>query len=262
MDKDSLERRTTDVGRVYFDSNSDKNYPSVTTVLNVMETPEGLKKWKQKNKGKNNRHWKDIMEFKGYRGTLLHYELLNPLSKEELHGQNERTAEKSLENEDVWERTDFEVEEDPLERTREGIEFAKNVWSDIKEQRGITDENILNVETFVVNSDLEYAGQFDLFYLDKEGDVTLCDLKTSSGVYDKHKLQTIAYNEAVDVDVDKLEVIRIHPDREEYEISQDSDWDKSREDYKRQLEYLRAKAKMEMDEEELDKIANEGVDDG
>jgi hypothetical protein len=90
----------------------------------------------------------------------------------------------------------------------------------------------------------------------------LCDLKTSSGIYDKHKLQTIAYNEAVDVDVDKLEVIRIHPDREEYEISQDSDWDKSREDYKRQLEYLRAKAKMEMDEEELDKIANEGVDDG
>jgi hypothetical protein len=262
MDKDSLERRTTDVGRVYFDSNSDKNYPSVTTVLNVMETPEGLKKWKQKNKGKNNRHWKDIMEYKGYRGTLLHYELLNPLAKEELYGENENTAEENLEEENVWKRTDFEVEEDPVERTQEGIEFAKNVWSDIKEQRGITDENILNVETFVVNSDLEYAGQFDLFYLDKEGDVTLCDLKTSSGVYDKHKLQTIAYNEAVDVDVDKLEVIRIHPDREEYEISHDSDWDKSREAYKRQLEYLRAKAKMEMDEEKLDKIANEGVDDG
>ena len=261
MDNDSLERRTVqDVGRVYFDG--DKNYPSVTTVLGVEEEPEGLRKWKSKHKGNDKRHWKDIMEYKGYRGTLLHYELLNQLSDEELYGENERDAEENLEEGNVWERTDFEVEEDPIERTEEGIEWAKDVWEEIKENRGITDENILNVETFVVNEDLEYAGQFDLLYIDNDGDVVLSDIKTSSGIYDKHRLQTIAYNNAIDIDVDKLEIIRIHPDSEEYEISHDYMWSKSRDDFFKKLIYLRALAKKKMSEQELQEIADEGVDDG
>lgn len=243
-----LERRTTDSGRVYTDM-EDLFLPSVTTVINQKPEPPGLKYWKQKHDGENgNKDWRDILQYKGNRGTMIHYELLNEFSEEDIAGANEENSTEELKLEGNWGR----YEDD--------LTFAEEAWVEIKEERSITRDNVLDVECFVTNTDLGYAGQFDLLYVDNESNICLTDLKTSKAVYDKHKMQLVAYEHALNIDIDILEVIRIHPDSESWEISQDRYWDESRQDLWNEFANLRRG--MTNVEEEFKQIAEDGIDDG
>jgi len=89
-------------------------------------------------------------------------------------------------------------------------------------------------EMFVVPPNHEhdgYGGQVDLIYRDPAtGGVVVADLKTSSAVRDEHKYQAAAYAKAVEKTgmyegVDRAEIIRIHPDSEETEVYEFSDFD-------------------------------------
>lgn len=117
----------------------------------------------------------------------------------------------------------FETElKKQYERDRD---FFVTAFGHICDTLGITSENVIAVEQFLFRETDGYAGQVDLAYEDPSGDVVVADLKTSSGCYEKHKLQGAAYgtaierDDSIDVDtVDRLEVIRIHPDSGQYAV--------------------------------------------
>lgn len=247
MDMNTLERRTTESGRVYTDMES-LFLPSVTTVLNEIPEPYGLKIWKQNNDGKgDNDDWRDILQYKANRGTLIHYNILKDFTDEEMFSENEETSTEELKIEGDWTR----YEQD--------LQFAKEAWLEIIESRNIIPSNVLDVECFVTNTDVGYAGQFDMLYLDEDGNLVLSDLKTSKAVYDKHKLQLVAYEKALNLDIDLLEVIRIHPDSETWEISHDTDWVESRDELWSRFQSLRYG--MDEVDEDFRKIVEDGIDD-
>lgn len=226
---DELERYTVDgVGRIYTD-HDDLWLPSVTTVLSMRPTPDALKKWK-----KNTENHEEITRYKANRGTLIHYECQNEFVDGDMWGMEE-------------ERSENEIREEPekWERFKEEREWARNTWGLIKKVSSISKENVIDTETFVTNTDIGYGGQFDLLYHDPvEDETVLADLKTSKAVYHpKFPLQLTSYKKAVDVTVDRMEVIRLNPDNKDWEISSSHDWPESEEtlwsqfvDLRRQLE--------------------------
>lgn len=245
-----LQRRTLDgVGRVYFSDDHDMYLPSVTTVLDQKPTPEGLKYWKKKNNGKNGMpHWRDILNFKSYRGTLIHYHLLDPFSAEDIGGHNEEEAEEELKK---------GMDYGSWQEYRANLFWAKDAWDELTAKHGINHDSVLDVECFVQNTSVGYAGQFDMLYIDEDNNVTLADIKTSKRIYDKHKMQLSAYMHAVNIDVDQCQVLRLHPDSETWEVSTSTEWLETPAEMYEEFCDLR-----EGMNEDLNAIAEAGVDDG
>jgi len=247
MAPDNLQRRTTEEGRVYTDM-EDIFLPSVTTILDQKPESQGLKYWKQKYDGSGNKkHWRDILSYKANRGTLAHYELLNEFAEEDMYSTNENNSESELKENEKYERYNSE------------LEYVESAWQEIKSNRGINQETVLDVECFVTNTGIGYAGQFDLLYIDKSGDLVLSDLKTSKRVYDKHKMQLVAYDNAISLDIDKLEIIKIHPDSKSYKISHSNKWVKSRNEIFGEFAQLRGE--MSNVKQQFKQIAEDGVND-
>jgi hypothetical protein len=102
------------------------------------------------------------------------------------------------------------------------IEFFTDAFDRIRTKLGVSEEDVIAAEQFLFDEEYGYAGQVDLVYEDLKGNVVVADLKTSSGCYEKHKLQGAAYGHAVEralgVEVDRLEVWRIHPDSGQYAV--------------------------------------------
>jgi hypothetical protein len=247
----TLERRTTPDGRVYTDF--DELYlPSVSHVLDEMDEPDGIKYWKKKYDGQGEtQHWREILQYKGNRGTLIHYNLLNEFAEEDMYSADEENSEEELKVEGDW------------ARYRDEYTYADEAWQTVKELRGISPENVLTVECFVKNANIGYAGQFDLLYVDDDSNIVLSDIKTSNASYapyEKHKLQLVAYANAIDLDVDILEVLIIHPDSESWKISHHTDWDESIDDLWDQFCELRTG--MGDVEDRMKEIASQGIDDG
>jgi hypothetical protein len=240
-----------DGGRVYTDE-EDLYLPSVSTVLDVKPTPIGIKKWKQKNDGTGGTtHWRDILQYKGNRGTLIHYNLLNEFEDGDMFSVDEENSKDELKLEGDW------------SRYKNDLTYAEEAWEQIKRVRGISDENVLNVECFVTNTAVGYAGQFDLLYVDEDSNVVLSDIKTSNAryaPYDKHKLQLTAYANALELDVDILEVLIIHPDSETWKISHNTDWPEDVDNLWKEFRELREE--MGDVEDRMRQIAEDGIDDG
>ena len=237
-------------GRVYTD-NEELYLPSVSTVLDEMPEPEGIKYWKKKYDGTNGKkHWRDILNYKGNRGTLIHYNLLNEFEDGDMFSVDEENSTEELKVEGDW------------NRYRDDLTYAEEAWEDIKRIRGIGDENVLNVECFVTNTAVGYAGQFDLLYLDEDNNVVLSDIKTSNAdyaPYEKHKLQLTAYAHALELDVDILEVLIIHPVSETWKISHNTDWSENVDDLWAEFRELREG--MGDVEDRMKSIASDGIDD-
>lgn len=245
---EQLQRFTTEGGRVYTDG-EELFLPSVSTILDEKPTPEGLKYWKRKYNGKNGKeHWRDILSYKANRGTMIHYNLLNEFAPDDMFGRNEEDSTEELKINGEW------------ERYRNELTYAEDAWKEIKRIRGINKDNVLDVECFVTNTGIGYAGQFDMLYIDRDGNLVLSDLKTSKRVYDKHQMQLTAYANSLNLEIDILEVIRIHPDSESWEISHDSDWSESRDQL--WADFVALREGMTNVEEEFRQIAEDGVNDG
>lgn len=253
-DSDDLTRFTSDDIRVYTDED-ELFLPSVTSCIDQKPEPRGLKIWKENNDGSgDNPRWQDILSYKADRGTLIHYELLNEFFDGDMYGENENTAEESLKDD-----SGTNLYDDEWSSYQEDLSFARNAWAAIKQEREITSENVIRVECFVTNTNTGYAGQFDLLYIDGDGNLVLSDLKTSKRIYDKHKMQLVAYDNALNLDIDVLEVIRIHPDSNTYEILHDDEWFEARDHY--WDEFSRLRATMDNLEERMDKALEDGVED-
>ena len=246
-----LQRFTLPDGRVYTDH--DELYlPSVSTVLDEMPEPDGIKYWKKKYDGQGDtKHWRTILQYKGNRGTLIHYNLLSQLTDEEMYSVDEENSEEELKVEGDW------------HRFKEDTVYAEEAWEEIRDERNINPENVLNVECFVKNTNVGYAGQFDLLYVDDDSNVVLADIKTSNAQYapyEKHKMQLVAYSKALELDVDILEVLIIHPDSRSWKISHHTDWSEDVDDLWAQFAELRDG--MGNVEDRMKDIADEGIDDG
>lgn len=204
-----------DIGRIYVDDD-DRWYTSVSTILDHRPKPEALVNWLQ-----NTENADEINRFKRNRGTIIHYECLNPLYQEsigdpdaDMWSQDEADSKKELQREGKW------------GRAQEGVEWALETFELIRDLYNI--DHILDVETYVKHIDVNFAGQFDLLYQDMESNETvLADIKTGKSVYTKNQDQLSAYAHAVPISVDRVEVIRMNPDNRDWYVASDPNWDRS-----------------------------------
>lgn len=254
----SLDRHTVeDVGRVYVVG--DDWLPSVTTVLEMKPKSEGYKNWVSRTSEEE----QDQKRFyTSNRGTLAHYDCLNPFSKEELWSQDEQNSEDELLG-NKEDRSGITGGPETWERFKADRNWIWNKWEFIRNIYGIHSDHddarnsVIDVEVFSANRDIGYAGQFDLLYQDHETNETvLADLKTSKYLYDKHKLQLSSYMNAIPMTIDRLEVIRLNPEKSDWTVSSSHDWDESPEELFAQFCEYREKLSEEYEEEMLDVIGD------
>lgn len=226
MNASNLKQYTfDDDGRIYTD-HDDLWLPSVSTVLDVREKPPELRRY-LRNTSEEAKKQKTF--YTQNRGTLIHYDLLSQLVDEEFWSDDEQNSEDCLKGKREHEPTGLTGDYETWQQFKQDRDWARGAWNIIRDVYGIQSETTLDVELFVMNTDVGYAGQFDLLYRDGT-DVVLADLKTSKRVYDKHLLQLSAYAYAVDIAVDRMEVIRINPDSETWNISRSDEWIESRQE--------------------------------
>lgn len=107
---------------------------------------------------------------------------------------------------------------------REDIEYFTDAFKTICDELGVTDDSVCRVEKFMLNTGHKYGGQCDMVYEDEGGNIVVADLKTSSGLRQKHRLQSVAYMKSVEDSawgpetVDRVEVWRIAPDAENWQV--------------------------------------------
>jgi hypothetical protein len=234
----------------------DQPVPSVTTVEDLRVDPdkdEALEGWRTSYDGQDKwscPHWADQQQYKANRGTLGHYAILNNLDDVE-RSDEEDDAEYELKH---WgeerptvrcrgdEYEGHEIPEDILapmgdpshhdgeeawDKCIRDINWAINQFEDVAAEYGITDSSTIATEKYVLDEEIGYSGQFDLLYQAPDGATVLADLKLSSGIRIGYKLQLAAYANALDRHVDRLQVIRLHPDSSTVEVEDSRDWDRS-----------------------------------
>ena len=221
-----LEQYTFDEsGRIYTD-HGELWLPSVSTVLDVRDKPPALKNYLQRTSESEK---KQKTFYTQNRGTLIHYNLLSQLVDEEFWSDDEQNSKECLKGLRNHASTGLAGDYETWQQFQADQEWAYEAWDLIRDIYNINPETTLDVELFVMNKEVGYAGQFDLLYVD-DGDVVLADIKTSKRVYDKHLIQATAYAYAVDIAVDRMEIIRINPDSETWEISRSDEWIEERTD--------------------------------
>lgn len=229
-----------------------------TILNDLEEDTTGLDIWKKINNGYgDNADWEHLFWYKTYRGTLCHYQALvifeEMFDSEDIMwgdgemealsmlttGPNDDTFEDASHNKrdivysilkdqnKVTDRDDFHhrfYNRSLIQVARDDQKWFVDTFKEVCEKLGINEDTVISVEKFMIH-ELGYGGQCDLVYkCPHTGDVVVADLKTSSSLRQKHVLQAVAYSKAVEesdlpVDtVDRVEVIRLHPDSETWEV--------------------------------------------
>jgi hypothetical protein len=226
----------------------DEKYPPVSTILNELETDTtGLEIWRGRNDGDgDNPYWQHLFWYARHRGTIGHFECLDPLAERDLVSSDEAGSMKQIlvgpdENEfdddDVplcmdeivysvmvnhhydyaSMKSQFDGNTRLIDVLDDDVEYITDEFGELQDKLGIDQ---IAVEAYLVHPEHEYGGQCDLLYEDASGDTVIADLKTSSSLRHKHRLQSIAYKRAVedadiiDIDsIDRIEIIRLNPDK-------------------------------------------------
>lgn len=221
-DSDDLFRRQAiladgSVSTHIYEDEDGNNYGNATSILNLWEDEEKERKiqqWKENNDGENGtEHHSTILRFSQLRGTYLHAKAQQKYSGRDLWGEEEKRAEEELKNFGDYEGRDA------YELVQEYSDWFVDEVHDILDER--LDE-VLYTEQYVYSSNPKFAGQVDLVYRDVEGDVVVCDLKTSKLISYSHLMQSNAYasvfDEVLDEPVSKIEVIQASPERKTSEV--------------------------------------------
>jgi len=154
-------------GRFYTDG--DNYYPSVTSVIDkVLAKGYYFKKWL--GDANSFQEAEEYKNEKAEKGTKV-------------HGYCERLTEGE----------EIDVSEDSKEVVKKTQGFIK--FYDAK------DPTVLDTEFQVAHKNLRYAGTADLM-ASIDDELWLIDIKTSSNIYNSHKLQLSFYQKAIDSDID------------------------------------------------------------
>jgi hypothetical protein len=251
--------------RFYYDvRNESIRFPSVTSVTGFRHDPEkdaSLRGWKGFRDGREGTgyNWKDIRNYKGWRGTLAHYAILNEFADEELYGDEEAEAE-----EKVASFGNYQGDDAKMKCLRE-VSWVTNEFDELEETE-LDLHEILQVETFVLNEEIGYGGQYDLLHERSDGTVVLSDVKTSklkltatgnltAQSRDKlggYAMQLSAYANAIDRPIDECQIIWMCPDRKNSKIVHEGDWERTRESYFREYAGIAERLNQETLAEYLD----------
>ena len=231
-----------------------KKLPSVTTVLKTRDDDKSnLYAWQDRNDGEgDNAYHEHLFWYSRHIGTLGHWYALKNLddtldwsndeeqSKNELHYQQASEVRNDSPREVLYSivKSQHGVEswgefydryqpykngkyyrDELVSQAERDIGFFVDGQSRLWSKLDIGPADTIAVEKFLFNEEFGYAGQVDLVYEDpSNGDIVVADLKSSSGCYDKHKIQGAAYGKAIELaedvpveSVDRLEVHRAHP---------------------------------------------------
>ncbi len=172
--KPSIKRKVIDDKHYYYvedESGKERFFPSVTTILGeTLPTPPALKIWLGEV---GNEKAQAKLEAAGDRGTKIH-----------------GACEQLLQGSPVYLKQNFPAKEDKKAIT--GFINWCNDYSPRVADMGDIERQIA--------SEFGYAGTLDLFcYIKNDQGVEepwIIDFKTSAGVYDSHKLQITAYQQA------------------------------------------------------------------
>ncbi len=257
-----IDRYQDDDGKRHYVSDGVDVLSVTTILGELEEDTGRLDWWKRQNDGTgDNAHHVHLFWYKTYRGTLCHYQALKKFegsfdSEETMFGDGEREAMGELmdadngtkefydeDSDEVIESTSDEIlysilkdhgyvgdwydyntkysDHSIMDIHRQDVEYFVEAFNEICDALGVNEDTVVSVERFMVNEDVGYGGQCDLLYRD-DGDLVVADLKTSSGLRQKHRLQSVAYAKAVEEEfgeeVARVEVWRIHPDTQTWEI--------------------------------------------
>lgn len=233
--------------RFYYDvRNVSIRFPSVTSVTGFRHDPEkdaGLRGWKGFRDGEEGTgyNWKDIRNYKGWRGTLAHYAILNEFADEELYGSEEAEAEKEIQS-----FGNYQGDNAKMKCLRE-VSWVTDEFDHLRKSE-LDLHEILQVETFVLNQDIGYGGQYDLLHERSDGTVVLSDIKTSKlhltatgnitqksrKRADSYGMQLSAYADAIDREIDECQLIWMCPDTRSSIVYREPDWRRTRESYFRE----------------------------
>lgn len=253
-------RGQDDEGRRWYETPDGTRAMSVTTVLGFLEEDTtGLERWQAEHDGSGDTfHHEHVFWYSGPRGTLCHYQALcafeDAFDGDDMWGAEEaESMEQIMEgpSEDAFDDASTDLEDvtysilknqntvtsrdeyDALFRgntrlvdvLRDDTEWFVDAFSEVREELGVADDDVIAVERFMLNDEDRYGGQCDLLYEDANGNVVLADLKTSSSLRQKHRLQGVAYKYGVEQaddipvdEVDRVEVWRLCPDTREWQV--------------------------------------------
>jgi len=218
----------------------------------------GLKYWKKNNDGVgDNADWEDILHYKTNRGTLAHYAALNRFDHKFEKGDSmwtgdERSSQDAIndksgnkdyvysilkdkgyvKNREEYRILDNNEDVDLQEILTNDLEYVREEFDAICRDKSIKASTVEEVEAMFArprNRETRhqgFGGQADLLYTcPKTGDHVVADIKTSKQIYQKHKYQVAAYAQAAKEDpelngeyIDRCEIIRLNPDKEESEV--------------------------------------------
>jgi len=237
----NISRHQDDEGRRHYTTESGKDVYSVTTILDQLEKPVELTEWQERNNGEgDNANHEHLLWYKANRGTLLHYEVLSMFEdsheQTELYSEDEASSEEELFDNHSPSKTysvmkdkrmlssedEFKTKDVLPEIYEEDKEMFEQIFNVIAIRNGINSDTVREIEKmFIVEPEegIKYGGQIDMVY-EKDGKTIVADLKTSSGVRDKHLLQGAAYAKALDEEDVVVQVIRIHPDSGDFEVKE------------------------------------------
>ena len=235
-------------GRIYYSEEMGIEGPSVTTATGQRideDKDAAIQGWKDRYDGSSeycSPHWEDQLNYKAWRGTLIHYACLSKLGAIDEGNESYFTAVGDDDRgiEEYWAeyklRTFGEYDgDDAWNKASRDIYWAQKKFTELCEERNVDDDSTIAVEQYVLDPQYEYGGQADLLYEDDDGNTVVADLKTGSGIREDYKIQVAAYAYALPHDVDRVEVWRIYPDKKEAEIQSNEDWDRTLDSYYEQF---------------------------
>lgn len=166
--------KTVSGGHVY--TFSGHKYPSVTTVLSRTTSDSDnayLEKWRSNYHDPNFKNAEDYVNYTSTRGTLVHYNVLNDVSGTILDPSHLPPLS------EWWDKRDMLIKD---------VEKSKKLWSKLN----LDIKHPITAEMAIFHPEKRYAGTPDLV-ANVRGELVVLDLKTSSGIRDKHLLQVGAY---------------------------------------------------------------------
>lgn len=165
-------------GHVY--TFSGHNYPSVTTILSKTASPDDnsyLEKWRMNYRDPNFKDADDYTNYTSIRGTLVHYNVLNSATGVILDPEGLPPLS------EWWDRREMLIRD---------IDKSVNLWKKLN----LKINHPITAETAIYHPEKRYAGTPDLIAR-LDGELVVLDLKTSSGIRDKHLLQVGAYSQII-----------------------------------------------------------------